>query len=82
MWANIPGLILLSGGFVGDLTISNPGLHSANNHEKGMTEPLLVTHKTVEPWTAKTVEPPANIGPHSTQQSDLYWNLSFLVESL
>lgn len=54
MWGNIPGLILLSGEFGGDLAISNPDLYSANNGDEGMTVPLLVTQKTVELRTAKT----------------------------
>lgn len=64
MWANIPSLLLLHGESGGDLAISNPDLHSANNGDEGMTASLLVTHKTVEP--------PANISPCGTQQSDLY----------
>lgn len=37
MWANILGLILLSGEFGGDLAVPNPDLHSANNGDEGMT---------------------------------------------
>lgn len=60
MGANIPGLILLSGEPGGDLGISNPDLYSVNNGDEGITVPVLVTHKTVEP--------PANISSHSSDQ--------------
>lgn len=60
MGANIPGLILLSGEPRGDLGISNPDLHSVNNGDERITVPMLVTHKTVEP--------PANISSHSSDQ--------------
>lgn len=75
MRANIPGLILLSGAFGGDLAISNLDLYSVSCDDEGMTAPLLVTHETVG-------QPPANTSSPSTQQSDLYRNISSLVESL
>lgn len=60
MWANISGLILLSGEPGGDSGISNPDLHGVNNGDEGIALPMLVTHRTVEP--------PANISPHSSDQ--------------
>lgn len=69
MWANILGLILLSGEFGGDLAVPNPDLHSANNGDEGMT--------ACDPQNSW-----ASSKHQSTEQNDLYWNLSSLVESL
>lgn len=62
-WANIPGLILLNGEPGGDLGISNPDLHGVNNGDEGISVPMLVIHKTVEP--------PANITAVISAESSL-----------